>query len=94
LKIFNDFSRDTHGHGGHEHGVRREVFGGKLSLKKMSAGGRLCTLQENPNFWVPKIKVRPPDGTSRLLTFFFFFLYVVFGFVELGFCRVEPSHVE
>jgi hypothetical protein len=38
-------------------------LGGKLSFKKMSAGGRLCTLQENPHFWVPTIKVRPPDGT-------------------------------
>jgi hypothetical protein len=37
--------------------------GGKLSFKKMSAGGRLCTLQENPHFWVLTIKVRPPDGT-------------------------------
>jgi hypothetical protein len=38
----------------------------------MSAGGRLCTLQENPHFWVPTIKVRPPDGTrvSLLLKFF------------------------
>ncbi len=36
--------------------------GGKLSFKKMSVGGRLCTLQENPHFWVPRIKVRPPDG--------------------------------
>jgi hypothetical protein len=36
-------------------------FGGKLSLKKMSAGSRLCTSQENPHFWVPTIKVRPPD---------------------------------
>jgi hypothetical protein len=50
LKIFTDFSRENHGHGGHEHGVRRGVFGGKLSFKKMSAGGRLCTLQENPHF--------------------------------------------
>jgi hypothetical protein len=33
------------------------------SFKKMSAGGRLCTLQENPHFWVQTIKVRPPDGT-------------------------------
>jgi hypothetical protein len=41
------------------------VFVGELSFKKMSAGGRLCTLQENPHFWVPTIKVRPPDGTSR-----------------------------
>jgi hypothetical protein len=40
------------------------VFGGKLSFKRMSAGGRLCTLQENPHFWVPTIKVRPPDGNS------------------------------
>ncbi len=39
------------------------VFGGKLSFKKMSSGGRICTLQENPNFWVPMLKVRTPDGT-------------------------------
>jgi hypothetical protein len=64
LEIFNDFSRENHGHGGHEHGVHRGVFEGKLSFKKMSAGGRLCTLQETPHFWVPTIKVRPPDGTS------------------------------
>ncbi len=41
------------------------VFGGKLSFKKMSAGGGLCTLQENPHFWVPTIKVRQTNGTSR-----------------------------
>jgi hypothetical protein len=70
LKIFNDFSRENHGNGGHEHGVRRGVFAGKLSFKKMSAGGRLCTLQENPNFSVPTIKVRPPDGISLSLVFF------------------------
>ncbi len=64
LKIFNDFSRENHGHGGDEHGVHRGVFGSKLSFKKTSAGGRLCTLQENPNFRVPAIKVRPPDGSS------------------------------
>ncbi len=63
LKIFNDFSREKHSHGGHENGVRRGVFEGKLSFKIMSAQGRLCTLQENPHFWVPTIKVRPPDGT-------------------------------
>jgi hypothetical protein len=33
-------------------------FGGKLSFKKMSAGGRLCTLQENPLFRVPAIKLK------------------------------------
>jgi hypothetical protein len=65
LKTFNDFSRENHGHGRHEHGVRRGVFGGKLSFKKMCAGRRLCTLQENPNFWVPTIKVRPPDSTVK-----------------------------
>ncbi len=42
--------------------VSTRVLGGKLSLKKVSAGGRLCTLQANPHFWVPVIKVRPPDG--------------------------------
>jgi UDP-galactose transporter len=62
LKIFKDFSRENHGHGDHEHGVCRGVFGGKLSFKKMSAGVRLCTLQEKPHFWVLMIKVRPPDG--------------------------------
>ncbi len=36
--------------------------GGKLSFKKMSAGGCLCTLQENPRVLVPMIKVRPLDG--------------------------------
>jgi hypothetical protein len=35
FKIFNDFSRENLVHGGHEHGVRRGVFGGKLSFKKM-----------------------------------------------------------
>ncbi len=39
--------------------------GGTLSFKMMSAGGHLCTLQENPHFWVLTIKVRPPDGTFR-----------------------------
>jgi hypothetical protein len=39
------------------------VFEVKLSFKKMSAGGRLCTLQENAHFWVPRIKVRPPDSS-------------------------------
>ncbi len=63
-RIFNDFSRENHGHGGHEHGVHRGVFGSELSFKKMSAGGRLSTLQENPHFRVPTIKVRPPDGTN------------------------------
>jgi hypothetical protein len=42
----------------------QEGLGGKLSFKKMSAGGRLCTLPENPHFWVPTIKVRPPDGSK------------------------------
>jgi hypothetical protein len=33
LKIFNDSSRENHGHGGDEHGVRRgPVFGGQLSF--------------------------------------------------------------
>jgi hypothetical protein len=36
--------------------------GGKLSFKKMSTGARLCTSQENPQFWAPAIKVRQPDG--------------------------------
>ncbi len=44
LRIFNNLSRENHGH---EHGVCRGLVGGKLSFKKMSAGGRLiCTSQE------------------------------------------------
>jgi hypothetical protein len=66
LKIFNDFSRENHGHGGHEHGVHRGVFGGELSFKKMSAGVRHCTLQETPHFWVSAVEVRPPDGISQM----------------------------
>jgi hypothetical protein len=38
------------------------VFGGKVSFKKMSAGGRPYTLQENPHFWVLTIKVTAHDG--------------------------------
>jgi hypothetical protein len=45
------------------HMVSSGVFGGKLSFKKMSVGGCLCTLQENPHSWVPTIKVTPPDGS-------------------------------
>jgi hypothetical protein len=60
-EILEDFSRQNHGHGGHENGVHRG-----LSLKKMYAGGRLCTLQENLHFRVPVIKVRPPDGTYKM----------------------------
>jgi hypothetical protein len=42
-------------------------FGGKLSFKQMSAGGRLCTLQENAHYWVLTIKVRPPDGINKVI---------------------------
>jgi hypothetical protein len=36
--------------------------GVSFHFKKMSAGGRLCTFQENPHFLVPTLKVRLPDG--------------------------------
>jgi hypothetical protein len=65
LKIFNDFSRENHGHGGHEHGVHRGVFGGKLSFKKMSAGVASVLCKKTPHFWAPTIKVRPPDGKPK-----------------------------
>ncbi len=42
-------------------------LGSKLSFKKMSAGGRLCTLQENPHIWAPTMKVRPHDGTVEFV---------------------------
>ncbi len=64
-KSLTNFHGRNMANDGHEHGVRRGVFGGKLSFKKMSAEGRLCTSQENPHFWVPTIKVRQPDGTLR-----------------------------
>ncbi len=38
----------------------------------MSAGGHLYILQENPLFWVPTIKVRPPDGSLGTHSFTFF----------------------
>jgi hypothetical protein len=90
LKIFNDFSRENHGHGCHEHGVRWGIFGGKLSFKKMPAGGRLCTLQENPHFLVPTVKVRQPDGTPIAGTLLISFaelsiLPLLFMFVALYF---------
>jgi hypothetical protein len=57
------------------------VFGGKLSFRIMSAVGRLCTFQENPNFWAPTPKVRPPDGIllhqngfPKTVDCFFFFV--------------------
>jgi hypothetical protein len=46
--------------------VSTGVFGGKLSFKEVYARGRLFTLQENPHFRLPTIKVRPPDGNLRL----------------------------
>jgi hypothetical protein len=65
MKIFSEISRENHGHGGHGQGVFRGVFVGKLSLRKMSAGGLLCTFQENPHFLVQTLKVRPPDGKCK-----------------------------
>ncbi len=79
LKMFNNFSWENHGHGGHEHRVCRGVSGGKLSFKKMSAGGRLCTLQENAYFWVSTIKVRPPDGKATIrMRFWIIYRYIIF----------------
>ncbi len=66
VKILNFLQNFENGHGGHEDGVHKGVFGGKLSFKKMSAGGRLYTLPENPQFWFPTIKVRPPGGSPKL----------------------------
>jgi hypothetical protein len=41
--------------------VSTGAFRGKLSFRKMSAGGRLCTFDGKPQFWVPMLKVRPPE---------------------------------
>jgi hypothetical protein len=39
FKISKDFSRENHGHGGHEHMVSAGGFGGKLSFKNVHRGG-------------------------------------------------------
>jgi hypothetical protein len=70
-KIFNNFSRENPGH---EHGVRRGVFWGKLLSKKMSRGSSLYFARK-PSFWVPTIKVRPPDG-KLLCVVTFVWIYV------------------
>jgi hypothetical protein len=67
LKIFNDFSRESHGHGGHEHGVRRGVFGDKRSFKKMSAQGVASVLcKKTPIFgsWRSKLDHLTVRGAS------------------------------
>ncbi len=69
----NDFSWENHGHGGHEDGVHRGVLGGKLSFKKMSAAGRLCTLQETPMFGSRRSKLDHLTVTCKQ-TFWFAFL--------------------
>jgi hypothetical protein len=38
LKIFGEFSRENHGHGGHEHGVRRGFFGVSFNLRTCPQG--------------------------------------------------------
>ncbi len=61
-KISNDFPWDNPGHGGHEHGVRRGVLGGKLSFYDDVRRGSPLYFAKNRDFWVPTMKVRPPDG--------------------------------
>ncbi len=63
LKIFSDFSRENDGHGGHDMVSAGGFSGVSFHLRTCPQGGRLCTLQENPHFWVQAIKVRQPDGT-------------------------------
>jgi hypothetical protein len=42
------------------------LSGVSFHVRRCPQGGRLCTLQENPHFLVPTIKVRPPDGMQNL----------------------------
>jgi hypothetical protein len=49
--------------------VHSGVFGGKFFLRRRLEGVCLCTLQENPHFWVPTIKVRPPDGKEIVIIY-------------------------
>ncbi len=52
LKI-NDFSRQNHGHGGHEHGVRRVSLGVSFHLRRCPQGGRHYYFARKPPFLGP-----------------------------------------
>ncbi len=62
LKIFNNFSRQNHGHGGHEHCVCRGVLGVSCRLRRCPRAVASVLCKKTAIFWVPTIKVRPPDG--------------------------------
>ncbi len=42
--------------------------GVSFHLRSCPQRGRFCTLQENPHFWVPTIKVRQPDGIPQIIS--------------------------
>ncbi len=50
MKIFNDFSQDNHGHGGHEHGVRRGFSGVSFHLRRRWLGVASVLSKETPIF--------------------------------------------
>ncbi len=71
------------------------VFEGKLSFKKMSAGGRLCA--KNSHFWVLEIKVKAPGGTyhdwtSKLDHLAVLTMTEVFFWTEVQFFLTLPVH--
>ncbi len=49
-KIFNDFSRENHGHGGHEHGVYRGVSGVSFHIRWCPQGVASVLCKKTPIF--------------------------------------------
>ncbi len=49
-KIFNDFSRENHGHGGHERGVRRGILGVSFHLRRCPQGVASVLFKKTPIF--------------------------------------------
>jgi hypothetical protein len=50
LQTYNDFSRENHGHGGHEHGIRRGGSGVSFHLRRCPQGIASVLCKETPIF--------------------------------------------
>ncbi len=50
-KIFNGFSRENHGHGGHEHGVFRGLSGVSIHSRRCPQGVASVLCKKTPVFW-------------------------------------------
>ncbi len=51
LKSFNDFSRENHGHGSHEHGVRRGFTRVSFHLRRCPHAVASVLCKKTPIFW-------------------------------------------